>query len=103
MDARRHAALLGLLRRGLGPLSDIVRTLEVRGESRHEHAGETDSAGRPGSSFNVLYASYPSLLKTCVHGTGHGLCGAIVDESPGECEWISDSLCLLVEPIHHMW
>ena len=43
----------------------------------------------------------PSLLKTCVQGTGHGLCGAIVDESPGE--WISDGPCRLVDPIHHMW
>jgi|GEM_PF-4807968 len=31
MDARRDAALLGLLREGLGPLSDLVRTLDTVG------------------------------------------------------------------------
>ena len=45
MDACRDAALLGLLREGLGPLSDLVRTLEVRGESRHEHAGGNGLSG----------------------------------------------------------
>ncbi|MBB6090840.1 hypothetical protein HNR49_002226 [Halobacterium salinarum] len=30
MDARRHAALLGLLREVSGPLSDLVRVLEVK-------------------------------------------------------------------------
>ncbi|TKX40580.1 hypothetical protein EXE41_18380 [Halorubrum sp. SD690R] len=39
MDALRDAPLLGLFRERPSPLSDLARTLEVRGESRHEHAG----------------------------------------------------------------
>ena len=46
MNARRDAALLGLLRERSGPLSDFVRTLEVWGESRHEHAGGDGLSGK---------------------------------------------------------
>jgi hypothetical protein len=36
----------GLLREGSGPLSDLVRALEVRGEARHEHAGGDGISGK---------------------------------------------------------
>src|SRR6056297_3403294 len=45
MDAGRYAALFSLLREHSSPLSDLVWTLEVRGESRHEHAGGDGLSG----------------------------------------------------------
>jgi len=50
MDAHCHAALYGLLRERSGPLSDLVWTLEDRGESRHEHTGG-DGLGRESQLF----------------------------------------------------
>jgi hypothetical protein len=56
MDAGRDAALLGFLREGLGPLSDLAGHSRSEANRGTNMLGETGSGGRPNGSFSGLHA-----------------------------------------------